>query len=249
MGESRATLKQAVLAALGYIAIMAVGMFTTGHVFGYEYGTTEMVLVLAPFEVALSLYAIVMARRLFGGWDCGFHPLDARGLAWMVPSFAVIAALFLALFATGTPTVSLVALVLVATNLLIGFSEELMFRGVALRGALTALSTGKAILLSSVLFALLHAVNVLALMPVEAMVQQLGLTFVFGFAMACFALRANSLLPVIAFHILWDMVQFLGGLWQADFGNLVIIGIIVSPVVAAGLWWAVLRKREQGRAA
>ena len=77
------------------------------------------------------------------------------------------------------------------------------------------------------------------------MVQQLGLTFVFGFAMACFALRANSLLPVIAFHILWDMVQFLGGLWQADFGNLVIIGIIVSPVVAAGLWWFVLRKRTQ----
>ena len=244
MGDSRATLKQAVLAALGYIAIMGVGMFTTGHVFGYEYGTTEMVLVLAPFEVVLSLYAIVMARRLFGGWACGFRPLDTRGLVWMVPSFAVITALFLALFATGTPTVSLVALVLVATNLLIGFSEELMFRGVALRGALSALSTGKAILLSSVLFALLHAVNVLALMPVEAMVQQLGLTFVFGFAMACFALRANSLLPVIAFHILWDMVQFLGGLWQADFGNLVIIGIIVSPVVAAGLWWFVLRKRK-----
>ena len=245
MVDGQGILKRAVAAALGYIAIMAVGMFTTGHVFGYEYGTTEMVLVLAPFEVVLSLYAIVMARRLFGGWACGFRPLDTRGLAWMVPSFAVIAALFVALFATGTPTVSLVALVLVATNLLIGFSEELMFRGVALRGALSALSTGKAILLSSVLFALLHAVNVLALMPVEAMVQQLGLTFVFGFAMACFALRANSLLPVIAFHILWDMVQFLGGLWQADFGNLVIIGIIVSPVVAAGLWWFVLRKRTQ----
>jgi hypothetical protein len=27
-------LRQAVLAAVGYIAIMAVGMFTTGHVFG-----------------------------------------------------------------------------------------------------------------------------------------------------------------------------------------------------------------------
>ena len=48
------------------------------------------------------------------------------------------------------------------------------------------------------------------------------------------------------FHMLWDMVQFLGGLWQADFGNLVVIGIIVSPVVAAGLWWVVLRNLTKG---
>ena len=94
MADRLDILRRAVLGAQGYIAIMAAGMFTTGHVFGYEYGT--MVLVLAPFEVVLSLYAIVMARRLLGGWDCGFLPLDTRGLAWMVPSFAVIAALFAA---------------------------------------------------------------------------------------------------------------------------------------------------------
>ncbi|MEI8180972.1 MAG: hypothetical protein WCG38_20285 [Aestuariivirga sp.] len=30
------------------------------------------------------------------------------------------------------------------------------------------------------------------------------------------------------FHVPWDMVQFLGGLWQADFGQLILIGIIVN---------------------
>jgi hypothetical protein len=64
MTEGR-TLRSAVLAAVGYIAIMAVGMFTSGHVFGITYGDPTMVYVLIGFEVILSLYAVVMARRLF----------------------------------------------------------------------------------------------------------------------------------------------------------------------------------------
>ena len=53
----------------------------------------------------------------------------------------------------------------------------------------------------------------------------------------------NSLVPVITFHALWDMVQFLGGLWGADFGLLIPLGIMVN-VMGAGLWWLVLRKRR-----
>ena len=44
------------------------------------------------------------------------------------------------------------------------------------------------------------------------------------------------------FPALWDMVQFFGGLWQADFGQLIAIGIIVNTVMGAGRWWVVVRK-------
>ena len=64
----------------------------------------------------------------------------------------------------------------------------------------------------------------LAFVPLDGMVQQLVLTFVFGLAMACFALRVNSLVPLIVFHALWDMVQFLGGIYGADFGQLILVG-------------------------
>jgi hypothetical protein len=37
------------------------------------------------------------------------------------------------------------------------------------------------------------------------------------------------------FPALWDMVQFLGGLWQADVDQLILIGIIVNTVMGAGL--------------
>ena len=44
------------------------------------------------------------------------------------------------------------------------------------------------------------------------------------------------------FPALWEMVQFLGGLWQADVDQLILIGIIVNTVMGAGLWWFVRRK-------
>lgn len=46
------------------------------------------------------------------------------------------------------------------------------------------------------------------------------------------------------FPALWEMVQVFGGLWQADFGLLVAIGIILNTVMGAGLWWFV---RGSGR--
>ena len=36
-------------------------------------------------------------------------------------------------------------------------------------------------------------------------------------------------------------MQVLGGIWQADFGQLILIGIIVSMVMGAGRWWFVVR--------
>ena len=61
---------------------------------------------------------------------------------------------------------------------------------------------------------------------------------------ARFALRVNSLVPVIPFHAPWDMVQLLGGLWGADFGLLIALGILVNVIAGAALWWRVLRKRR-----
>lgn len=237
-------LKQAVLAAVGYIAIMAVGMFTAWQVFGFDYFNPKIVYVLIFFEVVMAAYAILMARRIFGHWHCGFGPIDWRGIWWLVPNFLIIAALILGLFMTGTPANALLSLVIVVTMCLVGFSEELTFRGIALKGGLAGLSTGKAILLSAALFSALHAVNVLAMVPPAGALMQMGLTFLFGLGAACYALRVNSLAPLFVYHALWDMLQFLGGLWGAEFGLLIPIGVAVNALGAAALWWLELRKRK-----
>ena len=212
------------------------------------FGTANqhMVYVLVFFEAVMSLYAVVMARRIFGHWNCGFSQIDWRGTWWLLPNFVIIAALFAIALHSDTAELSRLALVIIVTTALVGFSEELMFRGIVFQGGLREMSTGKAILVSAMLFSLLHSVNVLAFVPLQGMLMQLALTFVFGLAMACYVLRIKSLLPLMVFHALWDMVQFLGGVYRADFGQLITVGIIVNAVVAAALWALVLRKRRVG---
>jgi membrane protease YdiL (CAAX protease family) len=239
-------LKRAILTALIYIGIMAVGMYVTGHIAGITYGDPKMVRVLFYFEVVMSLLALFMARRIFGRVQCGFSPADLSGLWWMAPNFLILAALFYMALSAGGAAMSGLVLLIIATMCLVGFSEELMFRGIVLKGALAEMSQGRAIILSSVFFSLLHSVNILAGLPVENMLAQLVLTFVFGLAMACYALRINSLIPVIVFHTLWDLVQFLGGIFGADFGSLINIAIIVNAVMGAALYILVLRKKQTG---
>jgi membrane protease YdiL (CAAX protease family) len=239
-GEIR--LRAVVLAALGYIAIMAVGMFTAGHLFGLKYGDPELVRVLVFFELALSLFAITMARRLLGHWHCGFGPIDWRGMIWLAPNFAVMAWLWVLAFQTGEPVLTGLIPIIVVTMLMVGFSEELMFRGVVLQGALRTLGRNRAILVSAGLFSLLHSVNVLAFVPLEGMVQQLALTFVFGLALACFAIRVNSLVPLMMFHMLWDLVQFLGTVYGSDFGVALLVAIAGNAATGAALWLSVIRK-------
>ncbi len=152
-------LKPALWAALGYIAIMAVGMFTAGRVFGMRYPEPNMVYVLVFFEIAMSLYAIVMARRIFGHWHCGFGPIDWRGLVWLTPNFALMAVLFYLAFTTGKVVASGLVLVVIVTMILVGFSEELVFRGIVLQGGLRDASRGKVILISAAMFASLHSVK------------------------------------------------------------------------------------------
>lgn len=241
MTDGRGVLASAVWAAVGYIAIMAVGMFTAGHVFAIPYSNPKIVYVLVFFEAVMSLYVVIVARRIFGSWHCGFAPIDWRGMWWLLPNFLIVAALFFSL-RTGTVELSGLAMAVVATMILVGFSEEAMFRGIVLGGGLRDVSAGKAILISAALFSSLHSVNVLAFVPLAAMLLQLALTFVFGLALACYAMRIKSLVPLIVFHALWDMVQFLGNIFQAEFGPLIFVAIVTNVVIAAALWWLVLRK-------
>ena len=234
--------RQAIFAALGYMAIMALGMVVMRFVFGYHYGQPEMMRVLIWFEIALSLFAFFTARRIFGDWRCGFDAMDWRGIGWMLPHFAVVGVMAVMLAQLWWPDDSGLAPLVVATTLLVGFSEELMFRGIVLRGALTAGGRGRAIVTSAGMFALLHSVNVLGGVLVLAVVTQVGLTFVFGFGLACIALRINALWPLMLFHALWDMLLFLGTLYQVEFGVVVFVGIVANALVGVALWFFVLRR-------
>lgn len=231
-----------------YIAIMGVGMYVMHHIFGYSYGQPEMNYVISFFEVGLTALGLYTAKKYFGWKLVGFGKFRLKGLWWFLPYLLLIGAM---LFIFEVDLVknmdhlssrqwTLLAAVTFCT-FLVGFSEELVFRGVVLKGFLEKHGVFFSMFMSAVLFSLLHSVNVFGGMPFIVMLVQLFLTFMMGLAFAALAIKLNNITPLILFHFLWDMLLFswlVLGSSAAGF-----VGFLLSLHITVGIpIWISLRK-------
>ena len=155
-----------------------------------------------------------------------------------------------------TPGATVVALI-VSTMLLVGFNEELLFRGITLgallreRGA-TQLGVYQAVITVSLLFGLAHLIRG---GPVIARLELAGGTAVIGLVFAAVRLRSGSIWVGAALHALGDSVQFVGALSTGYFASAIAHGppgwVAVAGTLLA-LWFGVsqieayLHDREQG---
>jgi len=239
-----------------YIALMALGMTAMHHGFGLRYDQPEMTQVLVFVEVGLAGWAWWAARRQ-PWWP---RPVtgrpSARGLAWFAPvGLAVLAAFgaFAAEVVRAAPRLApeqwrLLAVV-GTTTALVGFSEELMFRGVLLRGLGRGGGLFRAMALSAAGFSLLHAVNVLGGAPPAGVAVQLAVTFLVGLCWAPLAVRLGALWPLMVIHWLWDFT--LVGLPVLAVAPPV-AAALMTPVALLSLpplWWSLRGERGAALAA
>lgn len=110
-----------------------------------------------------------------------------------------------------------------------GIGEELLLRGLGLQALRRGLGDVAAVVLSSVLFGVLHLGNPNAT-PVAALIIVLvGLWF------GAVRLRSGSLWMPIGLHLAWNLFEgFVFG--QPVSGNLVGPSLLVSPLTEAGFW-------------
>ncbi|UIE37189.1 CPBP family intramembrane glutamic endopeptidase [Leptodesmis sichuanensis] len=206
----------AVLAALLYTAVMGAGMFYMKEFRGISYGAPEMMTVFWIILLGLNLLNVFWVTRYFSWRAIGFRFLDRKQLLWFLPLIVVLIALWV-VFLSGLVPTSLSAaqwqsFALVGfTILLVGFGEEIMYRGIVLHAFLTTGRVRWAMFVSAIAFSLLHAVNFLGGYPLQAVPIQLLNTFQFGFFFAPLMLKLNNILPLIIFHWLWDFVQIMAG--------------------------------------
>jgi hypothetical protein len=100
----------------------------------------------------------------------------------------------------------LVGLILVL--LLVGFTEELTFRGFVLHLFRTRMPLGIAVAAVSALFALLHTGTGESAASIIATIVAV---FSLAVLQAALYVAGGSLIPVIAFHVWWDLMIFSGG--------------------------------------
>lgn len=206
----------------------------------------EMITRSLAWGVAAAGIFLVVACAVAGWRDLGFRAPSPSGwwkLLWLPALY--LAALGSLGFLTGKLEASGLAMVLINTAM-VGFSEELAFRGVLWGAARKALSFWTGFLLVSFAFGSVHVFNAVLTGELAAAGVQALNAFMSGAAYLAIRIRTRSIIPIMAIHAVWDFVVFCVGsggdkaplspapdLWQSQlFFGLILTG----PLFAYGLW-------------
>ena len=159
-------------------------------------------LVVAP----LFLFGFIV---LFKWKDVGLQaPRSTQSLfvLWL-PALYILFFLSLAV-SRGFPDDRVILFILLNT-LLVGVSEELMFRGVFFKGAYSRFSLWKAVWITSIVFGGIHVLNVIITGDFVAALWQALQVTVIGVWFMAVRLYTGSILPAMFVHWLWDFSVFM----------------------------------------
>ncbi|KQR07262.1 CPBP family intramembrane glutamic endopeptidase [Cellulomonas sp. Leaf334] len=220
---------RAALVAVVYLALYLLGGQLVGLLFGDQvdpdnlFATPQSVffglflplaigaVVLIAFVASLHWFPALFARQPIGG----------RWWMWLAP-VAVVVAILLRLFGIdyGSYAAGVVAVTFVS-GLLVGFVEEILTRGIAVKMLRDAgKSEWVVMVVSSLIFGLLHASNILG--GQEILTVALTVVFAFGFGICMYLtlrVTGNLIWPMLL-HGLYDPTLFLatGGIDEVHSG-------------------------------
>ena len=210
---------------------------------GVGYLKPSLLAKQAISEAALCGYVALLLTRLRWWSEAGFRrPISRQTLLVCLPLFLLPALMLV----SGGIKSSSAALVFefAIFALMVGFAEEALVRGLALR---VMLPTGltRAALLSSLFFGLGHLINVSQGASLSATAVQVTEAVFLGIAFAGMRLYTGSIWPAIALHSLIDFIDAGSrgfALAQSQTVTLtVLVPIILTGLCAAYGWWLLRR--------
>jgi len=139
-------------------------------------------------------------------------------------------------FTGGVPTNIL--LIVFVNTLFVGISEELMMRGILLHGLDSKYSIVTSIILTSILFGIVHALNGLITGNFVGALIQAGLATLAGLWFGALRVRLTTIIPVMIIHALWDFAVF-GSTQTGPDANPIfsILQFVFIPIlVIYGIW-------------
>lgn len=126
----------------------------------------------------------------------------------------------------------------VVSMMLVGYIEEMIFRGFLFKGLLKEGGTKKAIIIASVTFGVGHIINLFAGQATLTTLAQICYAIAFGFVVTLVFYKSGSLIPSILVHGLTDVIALFGTentselIYWIAVGTVIVIGVIYSIYLA-----------------
>lgn len=159
--------------------------------------------------VSALLGLLIMKRSGNAMRQYGFRLPDRNGIGqvWMYVPLLLLELAPILIYGLHFNKQPIIYVVLLLFTLLVGFNEELYFRGLVF-GCLNRISTKTAIIGSSVIFGVLHAVTALSGKNMWLVLLQVGFAFLAGLVLVQILVLTKSLWPGILWHIVHNFLSF-----------------------------------------
>lgn len=118
----------------------------------------------------------------------------------------------------------------------IGLSEEVYFRGIILRKPRTCFTSKQTVILSSVLFAAVHASQALSGAGFIMVALTIINALLFGIVASEIVMLTNSITPVIIWHMLYDFINWIALIQGTIEIVLITIQSVIMIMYAIYLW-------------
>ncbi len=175
--------------------------------------TTDTIVKGIVVPVAIGTLVLVVVTTLLGWWRPVLRELPtdpSRPPLWLlaVPILVFIATLLGIDYGNLGNMGAAMILWLALGTALVGFSEEITYRGLALVGFRGGYSEVKVWLFTSLLFGLLHGVNLVLGQGAVPTIRQFLFAFVLGSVFYAIRRITGTIVVIMVLHALWDFGTF-----------------------------------------
>ena len=208
-----------------------------------RFGIDSSWMLLALLLFAVGITAFVKTNRLEQKCGLAGWPRDTKRFLYFLPMFFLATGNLwdgFALFFHGLPLVFAVL-----SMLLVGYVEEMIFRGLLFRALLSEGKTTAAIVVSSVTFGLGHIVNLLAGQASFETLVQIVFAVSWGFILTMVFYKCGSLIPCIVAHAVIDASSLFGA--DSELADWIYMGATIITAILYSLCLGRLQTPESMR--
>jgi len=232
---------------LGYCAVIVIVTKLGGVPFPEIGKSAETTLKGAVLPLGVAAVLLAITTSTLGWWRPALFERRRSHHRWPIiaPVIMFLAAV-LNLFNTDWSKFDATFLVsLIALGLLVGFCEELMARGLLLTSLRSSLTEVWVWFLSSLLFGVMHMLNVLLGGPLQGTLSQAGLAFASGTAFYILRRVTGSLIFAMVLHGLWDVSVFAVGFAPKEASLAPLLVYVVAVLSLAFVYWVIKGANEK----
>jgi len=205
----------ALLAIFGYLVVVFGVWAATSLKYDDVGDTVENLQKGVVLAIGLGAVYLIVVTTVLGWWKPAMKEPSRVGSRWMwvIPVLLLVGAV-LNLIATKWDRIDDVGSYtawLAVGCLLVGFSEELLTRGIAIVGGRGSMHERWVWVFSGAIFASIHVPNALFGQSAKATIQQVGFAFAVGMTYYVTRRISGTLIVTMVLHAAWDFSIFIQG--------------------------------------